>query len=217
MSRDDVPNVDLIVDCGANAGFASAFLLSRFPDASLYAIEPDPGNRALERNLAPCGSRARVGEPACGRTTRDPYRGTSVPWRWRMGATGARVQGTVSPRTSRRSTSRRCWSEPDAIASSILKMTSRARRPSCCRRLTFPSGWPRWTARDRAARRHAVRERDSGLPPGHRRPGIRRHPIPRTDRLPPVRGQSRFESFVAAGGSGSGQVQRPALYRPSIY
>jgi FkbM family methyltransferase len=58
---DDVPNVDLIVDCGANVGFASAFLLSRFPEATLYAIEPDPANfEILERNLAPYGSRARA-------------------------------------------------------------------------------------------------------------------------------------------------------------
>ena len=57
---DDVPNVDLIVDCGANVGFASAFLLSRFPQAMLYAVEPDPANFAiLQRNLAPYGARAR--------------------------------------------------------------------------------------------------------------------------------------------------------------
>ena len=58
---DDLEHVDLIVDCGANVGFASAFLLSRFPRASLIAIEPDPGNfEILERNLAPYGSRARA-------------------------------------------------------------------------------------------------------------------------------------------------------------
>jgi FkbM family methyltransferase len=58
---DDVADVDLIVDCGANVGFASAFLLSRFPNAMLYAVEPDPANfELLQRNLAPYGSRARA-------------------------------------------------------------------------------------------------------------------------------------------------------------
>jgi FkbM family methyltransferase len=52
----DLPNVEFIVDCGANVGFASAFLLSHFPRASVFAIEPDPENFAvLERNLAPYG------------------------------------------------------------------------------------------------------------------------------------------------------------------
>ena len=56
---DDVADVELIVDCGANVGFASAFLLSRFPKASLVALEPDPENFALlQRNLAPYGARA---------------------------------------------------------------------------------------------------------------------------------------------------------------
>jgi len=58
---DALEDVDLIVDCGANVGFASAFLLSRFPQASLIALEPDPENfEILERNLAPYGSRARA-------------------------------------------------------------------------------------------------------------------------------------------------------------
>jgi len=58
---DALPEVEFIVDCGANVGFASAFLLSQFPRASLYAIEPDPGNfELLERNLAPYGSRVRT-------------------------------------------------------------------------------------------------------------------------------------------------------------
>src|SRR5690349_3571669 len=35
-------NVDFIVDCGVNVGFASAFLLSHFPRATVFAIEPDP-------------------------------------------------------------------------------------------------------------------------------------------------------------------------------
>jgi FkbM family methyltransferase len=58
---DDLTNVELIVDCGANVGFVSAFLLSQFPTASLVAIEPDPDTfQILQRNLTPYGSRARA-------------------------------------------------------------------------------------------------------------------------------------------------------------
>jgi len=50
-----------IVDCGANAGFTSAYLLSRFPRARVIAIEPFPDNAALcRRNLEPYGARAEV-------------------------------------------------------------------------------------------------------------------------------------------------------------
>ena len=58
---DGLPDVDFIVDGGANVGFSSAYLLSQFPNASLVAIEPDPANfEILQRNLAPYGSRARA-------------------------------------------------------------------------------------------------------------------------------------------------------------
>ena len=58
---DDAANVRFIVDCGANVGFASAYLLSRFPAAELTAVEPDDGNfRALARNLRPYGERVTV-------------------------------------------------------------------------------------------------------------------------------------------------------------
>jgi FkbM family methyltransferase len=51
----------LIVDCGANVGYTSAFFLNRYPDARLIAVEPDPDNFAmLERNLHPYGDRARL-------------------------------------------------------------------------------------------------------------------------------------------------------------
>ncbi len=55
---DSVGNLDLIIDCGANVGFSSAYFLSQHPNASIIAIEPDPDNFALlERNVAPYGSR----------------------------------------------------------------------------------------------------------------------------------------------------------------
>lgn len=49
---------NLIVDCGANAGFSSAYLLSQFPSASVIAIEPDSDNfDMLCKNTSEFGSR----------------------------------------------------------------------------------------------------------------------------------------------------------------
>lgn len=54
-----------VVDCGANVGYTSAWLLSRYPDAQVIAIEPFPENAEMcRRNLAPYGSRATVIEAA---------------------------------------------------------------------------------------------------------------------------------------------------------
>lgn len=51
----------LIVDCGANVGYSSAYFLNRFPQARLIAVEPDSTNYAiLERNLAPYGDRVET-------------------------------------------------------------------------------------------------------------------------------------------------------------
>jgi FkbM family methyltransferase len=51
-------DVDLIVDCGANIGVTSYYLLHRYPSARLVAIEPDDDNFDLcRRNLAAFGSR----------------------------------------------------------------------------------------------------------------------------------------------------------------
>jgi len=58
---DDVVDPQLIIDCGANAGYSAAYLLTRFPSARLVAIEPHPGNFALmAENLQPYGSRCRA-------------------------------------------------------------------------------------------------------------------------------------------------------------
>jgi FkbM family methyltransferase len=47
----------VIVDLGANAGQASRFFRSRYPDARIIAVEPDPTTyRHLERNLAADGN-----------------------------------------------------------------------------------------------------------------------------------------------------------------
>ena len=55
----------LVLDLGANVGYASAFLLSLFPEAFVLALEPDPRNVARCRaNLAPSRVRAIVIEGA---------------------------------------------------------------------------------------------------------------------------------------------------------
>lgn len=49
-------NIDpkLILDVGANAGFASVYFANRFPNARILAVEPDPSNlETLRRNVAP--------------------------------------------------------------------------------------------------------------------------------------------------------------------
>lgn len=53
-----VEDATLIIDCGANVGYSSAYLLTRFPEAKLIAIEPHPENfRILQKNLRPYGDR----------------------------------------------------------------------------------------------------------------------------------------------------------------
>jgi FkbM family methyltransferase len=57
----DASGVQLVIDCGANVGYSSAWFLSRFPDCRVIAVEPDAGNYGqLVNNLAPYGSRART-------------------------------------------------------------------------------------------------------------------------------------------------------------
>ena len=60
---DDLREPSVMVDCGANVGFASAWFLSRYPTLRSIAVEPDPGNvAALRDNLAPFGARVTVHE-----------------------------------------------------------------------------------------------------------------------------------------------------------
>lgn len=55
---DDVAEASVIVDCGANVGYSSAYFLSRFPHAKVIAVEPDPGNfEVLLKNVEQFGSR----------------------------------------------------------------------------------------------------------------------------------------------------------------
>jgi FkbM family methyltransferase len=58
---DDLSNVGLVVDCGANVGYSSAYFLSKFPQCSVIAVEPDSRNfSALQRNLVSYGTRAKL-------------------------------------------------------------------------------------------------------------------------------------------------------------
>ena len=51
----------VILDCGANVGYSSAWLLSRYPSATILAIEPDPRNLTqLRLNLAPYGDSIEI-------------------------------------------------------------------------------------------------------------------------------------------------------------
>jgi FkbM family methyltransferase len=53
--------VNLIIDCGANVGYTSVYLLNRFPEARVVAVEPDPDTFAvLKANLAPYPGRYRA-------------------------------------------------------------------------------------------------------------------------------------------------------------
>lgn len=57
---DDLKDVSFVIDCGANVGMSAVYLLSRYPDATLVAIEPEAGNyNSLVRNTAAFGSRVR--------------------------------------------------------------------------------------------------------------------------------------------------------------
>lgn len=58
---DEIRNPDLIIDCGANVGYSSAYFLSKYPFAKLIAIEPDPDNFiVLKKNLSQYGKRVKL-------------------------------------------------------------------------------------------------------------------------------------------------------------
>jgi FkbM family methyltransferase len=58
---DDISDVTLVIDCGANAGYSSAYFLSRFPNSYVVAIEPDQENYLMAaKNLEPYQGRVRL-------------------------------------------------------------------------------------------------------------------------------------------------------------
>jgi FkbM family methyltransferase len=57
----NIPQVKTIVDCGANIGLTSMYLLERYPNARLLAIEANPRNAEIcRRNLRSYGDHASV-------------------------------------------------------------------------------------------------------------------------------------------------------------
>ncbi len=58
---DDLNNVDLIVDCGANVGYASAYFLTKFPNSRVICVEPETSNyEILCENLKPYKNRVHT-------------------------------------------------------------------------------------------------------------------------------------------------------------
>lgn len=58
---DTTKDVQLVIDCGANVGYSSAYFLTRFPEAKVIAIEPDPSNFSiLRKNVESYGSRCET-------------------------------------------------------------------------------------------------------------------------------------------------------------
>ena len=58
---DGLTNVRTIVDAGANVGYSSAYLMTRFPEARVVAIEPDPKNfEVLSDNMKPYDGRVQL-------------------------------------------------------------------------------------------------------------------------------------------------------------
>jgi FkbM family methyltransferase len=74
--------VPVIVDCGANIGFASIWFAQMFPGAKVYAVEPEPGNFAmLERNVAPYANVTPIRAGISDRVTRVSLRNPGdEPW-----------------------------------------------------------------------------------------------------------------------------------------
>lgn len=58
---EDLKNVRLMIDCGANVGYSAAYFLTLYPEARLIAVEPDCRNFAiLEQNMKPYGDRVKL-------------------------------------------------------------------------------------------------------------------------------------------------------------
>jgi FkbM family methyltransferase len=58
---DNIEEPALIIDCGANVGYSSAYFLSRHQNCYVIAVEPDPENFiALRRNVRVYGNRCQT-------------------------------------------------------------------------------------------------------------------------------------------------------------
>jgi FkbM family methyltransferase len=78
----DAGKQPVIVDCGANIGFASIWFALRYPRALVYAIEPEPRNFAmLGRNTAPYANIMPIQAGISDRVTRVALRNPAgEPW-----------------------------------------------------------------------------------------------------------------------------------------
>lgn len=82
----DLRDVKSIVDCGAYVGFSSTYFLSRFPEAHVLAVEPDPRNyHLLKQNLSPYRERvttinAAVWSRRVGLKLRSGHPGEETEW-----------------------------------------------------------------------------------------------------------------------------------------
>jgi len=58
---DDLDSAGIVIDCGANVGYSSAYFLTRFPGSRVIALEPERGNfECLRRNLLPYAGRVQL-------------------------------------------------------------------------------------------------------------------------------------------------------------
>jgi FkbM family methyltransferase len=74
--------VPVIIDCGANIGYASIWFATRYPEAVVYAVEPEPRNFAvLSRNVSSYSNIApiRAGVSDCV-TKLSLHNPTDEPW-----------------------------------------------------------------------------------------------------------------------------------------
>jgi FkbM family methyltransferase len=74
--------VPVIVDCGANIGYASIWFATRYPRAMIYAVEPEPNNFALlARNVAPYPNVTPIQAGISDRVTQiSLYNPANEPW-----------------------------------------------------------------------------------------------------------------------------------------
>lgn len=86
----DVQGSGLILDLGANVGHSASYLLTRYPDAEMICVEPDPGNfELLRRTIAPYGPRVRairsgIWSETCGLVMDERYEGVGREWSRRI-------------------------------------------------------------------------------------------------------------------------------------
>ncbi len=90
-----VPDPKFILDLGANVGYASALFASRYPEARIVAVEPDPRNFELcRRNLAPYGDRIKLLNgavwPSCSRLALTHEFGTGLATQVKAAGSGVK-------------------------------------------------------------------------------------------------------------------------------